>query len=64
MIIFTCDLEKANTEMPRIFVIVIPEKTLAPNFVIASLVRSSFFPLALQYARTMCDTNSTPNPTH
>lgn len=60
----TCDLANANTETPNTFVSVMPDKTLLPTFEIAILARSSLFPDALQYARTMCETNSTPRPTH
>lgn len=48
--------------MPENLVNVMPENTLLPIFESASLARTSFSPFALQYARTMCDTNSTPIP--
>lgn len=60
----TWDLANAKIKMPENLVNVIPERTLLPIFEIASLARSSFEPSALQNARTICDTNSTPIPMH
>lgn len=60
----TCDLANAKTIIPQNFVNVMPDRTLLPILESASLARSSFVPVALQYARTMCDTNSTPIPIH
>lgn len=62
--VFTCDLANAKTKIPQNLVKVIPLKTLPPSFDIASLARSSFVPFALQNALTICETNSTPIPTH
>lgn len=62
--ILTCDFAKARTKIPENFVIVMPLSTLVPIFESASLARLSFEPFALQNARTMCDTNSTPIPIH
>lgn len=59
---FTCDVEKANTKIPKNFVNVMPERTLEPNTDRALLARSSFVPHSVQNARTMCEINSTPMP--
>lgn len=50
--------------MPENLVSVIPDKTLEPILLNASLDRSWYVPSALQNARTICDTNSTPIPIH
>lgn len=50
--------------MPENLVSVMPDKTLLPILLRASLDRSSYEPSALQNARTICDTNSTPIPMH
>lgn len=58
----TCDFANAKTIIPKNFVNVIPDRTLLPILTSASPARSSGEPVALQNARTMCDTNSMPIP--
>lgn len=56
-------MAKPSTIIPANFVIVIPDKTLLPVRANAFAARSRFEPNEVEYALTICETNSTPIPT-